>query len=119
MEGSLEKYFKELGYLHDARIEKITWTITDSLSIEIDDLNSNFLGLPEYTGIVPATLVFEEISKCVLAIDMYHNDGSLDIYELLVKANSTYGFDIFAKFSPSGNMEITCKLITVQPKANK
>lgn len=62
--ADVAKLLHELGQLHDARIQAVVWTSADRrLDIQLADLFSNFLGLPEYSGPAPATISFAGVSE--------------------------------------------------------
>lgn len=69
-------FFAELGGLHDARIQQIAWNAgARSISLEVADLNANSLGLPEYPGTEPATIVFSGAENLAFGCDAFVNDA--------------------------------------------
>lgn len=72
-EGRLETpalFFSELGNLHDATIQFIEWNpVQWKISFVLDDLYSNFKGLPEYPGAQPATLILSSVSKLEIQVE--------------------------------------------------
>ena len=66
-----ENFFYQLGCLHETRVESFKWVPPErKVLIKIDDLNSNFLDLPEYEGLLPATLVFSNVKKMMIGVCM-------------------------------------------------
>ena len=109
-----EEFFHQLGGLHDARIETFKWVPPESqVLIGIDDLNSNFLDLPEYKGLLPVTLIFSNVQKMIIGVDPIQK--ILNIFDLETKL-STAHINVIIKFSPGGKMEFTCSSIEVQEK---
>jgi hypothetical protein len=84
-----ERFFSELGSLHDAVLLALEWNpATRQLVISVDDLYSNFFQLPEYPGKREAsffasdlrTLEFDLISRDItpLRILKFHVTQSAD-----------------------------------------
>lgn len=106
-----KKFFHQLGGLHDARIEGIAWFPKDQrMSIAINDLNRNFLGLPEYEGLVPANLVLREVRQVVF--DIEQSENVLNIYDTVVDPIQT-NLNIMISLWPSGRIEIICNTIEI------
>ena len=106
-----EDFFHQLGLLHDARIESFKWVPPErKVHINIDDLNSNFLDLPEYEGLLPATLVFSNVRKMIVGIDP--TQETLNIYELETKSATTQ-INVIINFWPGGKIEFNCESIEV------
>ena len=111
-----EDFFHQLGLLHDAIIESFEWLPSErQVFIKIDDLNSNFLDLPEYEALLPATLVFSNVRKIIFGIDPAQE--TLKIYDLETKSSATH-INVVINFSPGGKMEFTCESIEVQKIGN-
>ena len=111
-----DDFFHQLGLLHDARIESFEWVPPKrQVLIKIDDLNSNFLGLSEYEGLLPATLVFSNVKKVIIGINPVPE--SFYIYDLETSSSATH-INVVIKFSPGGKMEFTCGSIEVQKMGN-
>ncbi len=101
-------FFDELGGLHDAVITAFTWDKEDkSLSISIDDLNSNYLDLPEYKGLRPVEIIFIGVQSfdCVIQA----KGLSFNIYDFLVEKETYYSVNI--KYSPGGYFKCQCESI--------
>lgn len=112
-----ENFFHQLGSLHDARIEYFEWVPAErKVLIIIDDLNSNFLNLPEYEGLLPATLVFSNVRKMIIGVDP--TEEHLNIYEMESKRTNIL-INVMIKCWPGGKIEFTCGSIEVREKKMK
>jgi len=106
-----ENFFHQLGLLHDTRIESFKWVPPErKVLINIDNLNSNFLDLPEYEGLMPATLAFINVGKMLIGIDP--TEEHLNIFELETRSSTTF-IKVIINFSPGGKIEFTCESIEV------
>ncbi|NIA67396.1 hypothetical protein HBA54_02200 [Pelagibius litoralis] len=106
-----KSYFENLGGLHDARVKGLKWLKEcHQLSMYIDDINSNFLGTPEYQGALPAEIVFEGIE--VLDIGLEIKSDSFSIYDIGIESGKS-GFSVSIKFAPGGRMSFVCANVTV------
>lgn len=96
-------FFQELGGLHDAQIDCITWNPYQRLfSLCVDDLHANFEGLPEYTGRVHASIEFTDVSNVQLVCDAFEGDTQR-IYRLeLHQRESGGGYAMKMSMSPGG-----------------
>lgn len=101
-------FFGELGGLHDAIITAFSWNKDDEmLSIGIDDLNSNYLDLPEYKGLRPVEIVFTGVQD--LDCDIQIKGSNFSIYDLLIEEEACYSVNI--KCSPGGYFKCQCEAI--------
>ena len=99
-----KKFFAELGGLHDADITQMSWDpIARLFKIDIDDLNANFDGLPEYRGKKPATLAFAEIENLSANCDAAFGDIQR-VYKLEVEESASGKFVMSLRISPSGRI---------------
>jgi hypothetical protein len=105
-------YFESLGGLHDARITAFKWDKIDRrFIICIDDLNSNFLDLPEYKGLQPAEVIFLNVESLDGGFQII--DSTYSIYAMEIKQdNDDYKIDI--RCSPSGYFKLCCKKIEIR-----
>ncbi|RED49055.1 hypothetical protein [Aestuariispira insulae] len=56
-------FFEDHGGVHSASITAFAWEPGQArLKISLDDLDSDFIGIPGYAGERPVDLVFEEVS---------------------------------------------------------
>jgi hypothetical protein len=78
-----DQYFRQLGGLHDSRIDDIIWTHRSAeLAIRINNINANFRGLPEYRGEMPAVIRCSGVTS--LHFDIREMDTVMCIAELKV-----------------------------------
>ncbi len=107
-----ESYFQELGGIHDANIEQIVWEpIERTVSLCVDDLNSNFEGLPSYGGPVRSKFCFRDIEQIQLSCDAFSGDAQR-IYKLAVfleRDSQRYSADL--RISPGGRMSFTFRSV--------
>ena len=105
-------YFEELGGLHDARINEFSWDKKEkSLSVVVDDINSNFLDLPEYKGEKSAELIFSDVSS--LDINTQIDDETFGISDLEV-TDQAGSHEILLNCTPGGSIKFKCKAIVVR-----
>lgn len=98
---------KSLGGVHDATMLNLFWRADDRiLEVEIDDVYSNFNGLPEYQGPEKAMFVFEQVLNLDVGVDF--GVGGLLVYnfEIFKTDNGSYSSKI--EFSPAGVIRIEC-----------
>ena len=106
-----KKFFDSLGGAHDAQIMGFMWNKkAKELSIELDDLNSNFLGLPEYKGERPININFTGVLS--LDMDAQILGDQLNVYDITVDIEkSRYHFEI--RCSPGGFFKGQCEQIAI------
>jgi len=115
-------YLAGLGHLHDAVIVGAQFDSDEHrFSLEVDDLNSNLQGLPEYPGLLPATIVFDGVRNLVLReLEKLELHGS--IYRLTCSASETAhaqeACDVDLKIWPSGAVEFSCRAVFVEIDAS-
>lgn len=96
-------FFHELGGLHDAQIESITWnSYQRSISVCVDDLNANFEGLPEYGGRMHASIEFADVSNVQLVCDAFKSDAQRIYRTELHQRENGGGYAMKMSISPSG-----------------
>lgn len=105
-------FFEELGGLHDARITEFVWSKSRGVfTLSVDDINSNFLDLPEYRGLRPAEVIFMGTES--LDSDFQIVDSSFAIYamEIVLKTNC---YSVEVRCSPGGYFKLICKEIGIR-----
>jgi hypothetical protein len=103
-------YFSDLGGLHDAVITDFSWNQDNQvLKIGVDDLNSNFLDLPEYEGLRTGQMLFTGVRN--FDFDIQLKDSDLSIYSFLVEEEMCYS--VYIKCSPGGYIKCQCKEIKI------
>lgn len=107
-------FFRELGGLHDADIVQITWdAIARTILLHVDDLNSNFDGLPEYRGREEAAITFKDVESLMLSCDSFKRDVQR-IYKIEVAAAQNLSrFEVSVQISPSGRLTFICENMMV------
>ncbi len=104
------QFFEDLGGIHDANIQKITWDkLKQELSLTLDDLNSCFVGLPEYDGLASAEIIFGEV--VLLEVNLEISDDVNRIYDLTI-VSMDKAYEATIKCSPAGFLKCTCRTIS-------
>ena len=108
--GAPAKFFTDLGGLHDAKVLAIDWdNVAASLSLAVDDINSNFKGLPEYRGRAPATVRFSGVTGLGLHFDA-PNDGPLRVYEIECTESGS-DLSLAVMLAPGGKLVFSCRSV--------
>ncbi|MEX2500543.1 MAG: hypothetical protein WD397_16880 [Wenzhouxiangellaceae bacterium] len=106
--GEPKNFFCERGGLHDALITAFSWNKENQvLSIGIDDLNRNFIDLPEYKGLRPIEIVFQGVRN--LDFNMQIARSSFGIYDLLVEEKTCFSINV--KCFPGGYIKFQCEAV--------
>jgi hypothetical protein len=95
-------HLERLGHLHDSRVPRIILDTDECrLRLDIDDIYSNSLGLPEYRGPESRSIVLDGVSE--LTIQMRSGTKCLSIYEFVVTPEgSSEGGLAEIRFAPGG-----------------
>ena len=111
-----EKYFHDLGDLHDARILWLNWNRkAEEWVIVVDDLQSNFADTPEYPGVEPAMIYFRGVSRLLMDFDL--KQGNIGIYELTPHSHDeprSRWIDVNIQCSPEGTVRCQCQTIEIE-----
>lgn len=108
-----KKFFDELGGLHDANIEKILLDINmKSLCMSVSDLNSNFLGLPEYQGLNPVDILF--VNPIMVDIDVQEPTNILRVYDMDFTSSKDGRINVRVDCSPGGYLKCECSSIELR-----
>jgi hypothetical protein len=100
---NIAEFISELGGLHDAKLTSLAWDPADQrLEIGVDDIYSNFEGLPEYEGPAKAAFIFSGVSKLNISVEDFQAAG-LMIYDWNVQKDAS-GIISEMKFSPDGSI---------------
>lgn len=106
-------FFEALGGTHDACVTSFIWEKTENeFRICIDDLNSNFFGLPDYEGERPVEIIF--LNTTLIDVDFDFFNGCLNIYDIEVV--NEVDFRVSIRFSPGGQLKLECQRIEVLDK---
>jgi len=99
-----KSFFTERGGLHDARIRRIVWdAIARAISVEVADLNANALGLPEYNGAEPGSILFREANDLSLGCDAFANDIQR-MYDVEIEEREGGRYRCTLLISPGGRL---------------
>lgn len=108
-------FFMQRGGLHDARIRQIGWNApARTISLEIGDLNSSALGLPEYTGAEPGTLVFHDAEDLTFGCDAFVNDVQR-VYDVEIEESGDGKYRCTLLISPGGRLTFGFSSVTLVP----
>ena len=107
--------FRDLGALHDSKIDSVTWdAATRSITLDVDDLNASFDGLPEYPGKRQASIVFTEVENVSLNCDSLKGDIQC-IYRLEVqKMDNSNGYKLMLRIAPSGQLDLDFETVKIK-----
>ena len=109
---TIQDRIESLGGLHDATILSVAWIAAErQLLIEVDDIYSNAVGLPEYPGPTRATLVFSEVTLLELNSDLAA-DG-LMVYEWTMSRSVPDRYASSISLSPGGKLTIECRSVEI------
>ena len=101
--AELDKFIEKTGGLHDASAQQIVWQPEIGLfRIEIEDVYSNFEGMPEYMGPSPGFLEFVGVDS--LSIELSTDRRQLMIYEFSIDSVETGRNRFSFKFWPDGKL---------------
>ena len=111
-------FFNDLGDLHDAHINSMTWdAAAKSITIMVNDLNSNFQGLPEYKGKEQAYVLFIEVENLLFNCDALGGDTQrIYALEMQKKADSEK-YECMMRIFPSGRLSFDCCSVEVASTA--
>lgn len=95
-------YFDSLGGLHDAEVLSLDCNFAvRTVRLSVDDINSNFVGLPEYPGLRRGVVVFERVESVL--IDIEPTDGALRIYDIEIGVDNDASI-VLITLSPAGRL---------------
>ncbi len=77
-------FFLALGGLHDARFHAGANPSDKTLTLEIDDINANLIGLPDYPGKESALFIFSNVTGVDMDYDV-DDASNCRIYDLEIK----------------------------------
>ncbi len=99
-----KSFFTERGGLHDARIRQIAWdALARAISVEVADLNANALGLPEYNGAEPGSILFRDANDLSLRCDAFANDIQR-VYDIEIEEREGGRYRCTLLISPGGRL---------------
>ena len=101
--AELDKFIEKTGGLHDASVQQMVWQPEIGLlRIEIEDVYSNFKGMPEYLGPNPGSLEFIGVES--LSIELSTGRRQLTIYEFSIDSIETARDRFSFRFWPDGKL---------------
>ena len=99
-----ETFIEQLGDLHDARIQRLEWGPKQKqFEITVNDIYSNFVGLPDYKGCQPKKLLFDNIRDINMSVS--GAEDSLNIYEFVITKIKENHFGAHIKCWPQGEIK--------------
>jgi len=105
-------FFLALGGLHDARFHASANPSDKTLTLEINDINANLLGMPGYPGKDLAIFVFSIVSDVDMDYDI-DDASNCRIYDLEIKNENNSGRST-ANISISSGGRLTFLFSTVK-----
>ena len=107
--GALDVFVDVLdkkGDLHDCRILEIFWDIKEkTVRLAMADINSNFLGLPEYPGLCAGCVVMSDVESVVA--DLRASSSELRIFEVTARKEGAAVL-VEARLAPAGLIKVLC-----------
>lgn len=112
----LKLFLERMGGLHDAVVRQLTWKPeARTLRFEIEDLCSNFEGLPEYPGAVSGSIELQGVER--IGFDIKTDEKRLNIHEFLVEVESADEYQASISFWPTGRITASYRVADF-PKVN-
>jgi hypothetical protein len=101
--NGLKLFLERMGGLHDAVILQLMWSpMARNIRFDIKDLCCNFVGLPEYPGMVSGSIELHNISRVVF--DVEANENRLSVYEFSVEIVSENEYRTSVLLCPAGKI---------------
>lgn len=99
----LKSFLEQMGGLHDAVVRELAWKPeAKTLRLEIEDLCSNFEGLPEYPGPISGAVELHGVDQ--ISFDIDTSEKRLNIHEFLVETHSAGKCQASISFWPTGQI---------------
>jgi hypothetical protein len=112
---NLEELLEESGDLHDAVVLGVHLDLTNkSIQLDIDDLNVNYEGLPEYKGRMSGNVQLSGLNNISLEFEVALKTHNIFNF-LIVKSDQEVQFEI--NFWPSGYIKGSYKHAKVEMAA--
>jgi hypothetical protein len=100
--ATLKEFLESMGGLHDSVVTQLIWRPEEKLlRLEIQDLCSNFEGLPEYPGVVPGAIELRNVGQVQFDIDT--SEGRLNVHDFSVESVED-GYRSSVSFWPTGRI---------------
>ena len=114
------KSIAEYGGFHDAKVVSIDWNESEArLVVRLDDLNSNFLGLPEYKGKQPGGIAFDTVSQIAFNLEFPQGSMNIDEIGLIAKKGARQSgtpaeqYQLTIRIWPAGKLVATCESVSI------
>lgn len=105
----VKRFLFKHGNLHDCRVTDVAWSlISNRLEVWIADLNANFHGLPEYSGLQPGRLILDGIRS--IRVDVA--PASDRIYEISFTVEGELQ-TVELLFAPSGKLIVHTAAVSI------
>jgi hypothetical protein len=96
-----------VGGLHDAVLIRLDWMAGQRrLELEVEDLYSNFEGLPNDPGRCPGTIALVGVAR--LRLDLEPTERGLMVYDVSLVRSESGHMDVTITFSPAGRITAQC-----------
>lgn len=116
--NELKSFLERMGGLHDAVIRQLVWEPEAKiLRFEIEDLYSNFEGLPEYPGAVSGLIELQGVER--IGFDIKTNEKRLNIYEFFVEIEGTDKYQATISFWPTGRITASYRIANLLVPKNQ
>ena len=105
-----EEFLAKLGSLHDCCISNLRIDAeAGSIEFTIDDLYSNFEGLPEYQGPLSGVIILHGVTD--IDTDIQEFSERLNVYDIVSREIATDAGRISMAFWPSGKLSASYKTV--------
>lgn len=102
---TLKEFLESMGGLHDAVVAELVWRPEGKLlRLEIQDICSNFEGLPEYPGATPAVIELRNVAQVHFDIDTA--EQRLNIHDFNVEIDNAGSYRSLISFWPAGRITV-------------
>lgn len=97
-------FFLALGGMHDARFHVSANPSDKTLMIDVDDINSSTLDLPEYPGKQKSTFTFSKVTNVCMDYEIADSINSR-IYDIKIQSeNNSFASKLTMLISPGGKL---------------
>jgi hypothetical protein len=101
-----------LGGLHDGVVRRIVWLPEGQrLEIDVDDLYSNFVGLAQYPGRKPGTVLLDGITRFEIEVEFAERTLNIEEFSMICADAGTFIASI--TFWPTGRIVVHCRAVTM------
>jgi hypothetical protein len=105
-----EEFLEKLGNMHDCCISNLRIDAeAGSIEFTIDDLYSNFEGLPAYRGPLSGVIILQGVTD--IDTDIEEFSERLNVYDIVSREIATHARRINMAFWPSGKLSASYKTV--------